>query len=150
MLSANSKINIIKININGRTSTYSRRANSTKCCIQRELSNRYPHSLITNIHHKYQVPNMHMHTELEREICNNNSLTGQYKYQPKLSAWKSSFLETKSVISIYSTWQPRSPSPKILSPSVTTITWIFFSGQFFSTSRILPLQMDSQCSYSTR
>lgn len=38
------------------------------------------------------------------------------------------------------TWQPRSPSPKIRSPSVTTITWIFLSGQFFNTSRIFPLQ----------
>lgn len=37
------------------------------------------------------------------------------------------------------TWQPRSPSPKIRSPSVTTMTWMFFSGQFLSTSRILPL-----------
>lgn len=40
------------------------------------------------------------------------------------------------------TWQPRSPSPKIRSPSVTTMTWIFFSGQFLKTSRIFPLQKD--------
>lgn len=37
------------------------------------------------------------------------------------------------------TWQPRSPSPKMRSPSVTTITWILLSGQFFKTSRIFPL-----------
>lgn len=37
------------------------------------------------------------------------------------------------------TWQPRSPSPKILSPSVTTMTWIDLSGQFLKTSRIFPL-----------
>lgn len=42
--------------------------------------------------------------------------------------------------SITHTWHPRSPSPKMRSPSVTTITWIDFSGQFFNTSRILPLQ----------
>lgn len=41
------------------------------------------------------------------------------------------------------TWQPRSPSPKIRSPSVTTITWIDFSGQFFKTSRIFPLKDDN-------
>ena len=43
---------------------------------------------------------------------------------------------TKSI----DTWQPRSPSPKIRSPSVTTITWMLLSPQFFNTSRILPLK----------
>ena len=40
--------------------------------------------------------------------------------------------------SVY-TWHPRSPRPKILSPSVTTMTWIFFWGQFLRTSWIFPL-----------
>ncbi len=39
------------------------------------------------------------------------------------------------------TWRPRSPSPRIRSPSVTTITCTFFSGQFFRMSRTLPLQI---------
>ena len=48
-------------------------------------------------------------------------------------------------INVPVTWQPRSPRPKILSPSVATITWIFLWGQFFSTSRILPLQNSLLC-----
>jgi len=42
------------------------------------------------------------------------------------------------------TWHPRSPSPKIRSPSVTTITWILLSGQFFNTSRTFPLKKGKQ------
>jgi hypothetical protein len=41
------------------------------------------------------------------------------------------------------TWQPRSPSPNIRSPSVTTITWTVFSGQFFKTSKIFSLKGDN-------
>lgn len=38
------------------------------------------------------------------------------------------------------TWHPRSPSPKMRPPSVTTIASTFFSGQFFRQSKICPLQ----------
>jgi hypothetical protein len=37
------------------------------------------------------------------------------------------------------TWTPRSPSPRMRSPSVTTMTSTFFSGQFFNISSALPL-----------
>jgi hypothetical protein len=46
------------------------------------------------------------------------------------------------------TWQPRSPSPKIHSPSVTTMTWIFLSSQFFDALRILPLKNPFFAKYS--
>jgi hypothetical protein len=39
----------------------------------------------------------------------------------------------------WGTWTPRSPRPRIRSPSVTTMTPTSFSGQFFKISSTLPL-----------
>jgi len=128
---------------------YTGGSDATQCCVQSQFAHRNSHTLPINqwqpIHCELRWL-QHMVASSGTYIAENLEKSTTFKLlwnqQVCICCTNKREEEIGGKGQKTQTWRPRSPSPRIRSPSVTTITSTFFSGQFFRISRTLPLKKD--------